>query len=327
MKLRTKVILAATFVVLLTACESVHAQTLSYPSKQVRLIVPTAPAGVTDNIGRLLAQKLTEQMGQTVVVENRPGANGNIAAEAVAKSAPDGYTVFIGTIGVMSINPFVYKQVGYDPVRDFAPISQLVLFSNVLVTHPSLPVTTLAELISHAKARPGKLSYSSSGSGGSPHMAMALFLNMAGLDIPHIPYKGSAPAIADLLSGQVQLAFGDPIVTIPHVRAGRLRALAVSGASRIEIAPEIPTVAEAGLPGYVVQGWLSLVGPAGMAPEIVRRINAEVLKAFADPGIRETLRRLGATPDAGSPEVLREYIAQEIRKWSTLVRAEKITAQ
>lgn len=298
-----------------------------FPSKQVRLIVPTAPAGVTDNIGRLLAQKLSEQMGQPVVVENRPGANGNIAAQAVAKSAPDGYTIFIGTIGVMSINPFVYKQAGYDPVRDFVPISQLVLFSNVLVVHPDLPASSVAELIAYATARPGKLSYSSSGSGGSPHMAMALFLNMAKLDIAHIPYKGSAPAIADLLSGQVQLAFGDPIVTIPHVRAGRLRALAVSGATRIEIAPEIPTVAEAGVQGYVVQGWLSLVGPAGMPPEVVRRINTEVVKAFADPAMRETLRRLGAKPDAGSPETLREYIAQEISKWSTLVREEKITAQ
>jgi tripartite-type tricarboxylate transporter receptor subunit TctC len=298
-----------------------------YPAKPIRLIVPTAAAGATDTVSRLLAQKLTEQLGQPVVVDNRPGANGNIAAEAAAKSAPDGYTLFIGTIGVMAVNPYVYKQTGYDPVRDFAPVSQLVLFSNILVVHPSLPVANVAELIAFIKARPGKLSYSSSGSGGSPHLSMALFLNMAGLDVVHVPYKGSAPAITDLLSGQVQLSFGDQITTMPHVRAGKLRALAVSGTARIEGAPEIPTVAESGLPGYAVQGWLSLVGPAGMPPEIVRVLNAEVVRAFAVPAVRETLLRIGATPATDTPEELRQFIQQENRKWSALVRTEKITAQ
>ena len=315
------------FILLAFAALATGAGAQGYPAKSVRLIVPTAPAGVTDNIARQLAQKLAEQLGQPVIVENRPGANGNIAAEAAAKSAPDGYTLFIGTIGVMSINPFVYRQVGYDPVRDFAPISQLVLFSNVLVVHPDVPAANVGELVAYVKARPGKLSYSSSGSGGSPHMAMALFLNMAGLDAVHIPYKGSAPAIADLIAGQVQLSFGDPITTMPHVRSGRLRALAVSGATRVDSAPELPTVSESGLPGYIVQGWLGLVGPAGMPPDIVRRLSAETVKAFADPALRERLLRLGATPDAGSPEDLQRFIATEIRKWSALVRAEKITAQ
>ena len=315
------------FLLLAFAAFAASAGAQGYPAKPVRIIVPTASAGVTDNITRQLAQKLAEQLGQSVVVENRPGANGNIAAEAAAKSAPDGYTLFIGTIGVMSINPFVYRQVGYDPAKDFAPISQLVLFSNVLAVHPDVPVANVAELVAYVKARPGKLSYSSSGSGGSPHMAMALFLNMAGLDAVHVPYKGSAPAIADLISGQVQLSFGDPITTMPHVRSGRLRALAVSGAARADSAPELPTVAESGLPGYVVQGWLSLVGPAGMPPDIVRRLSAETVKAFADPAMRERLLRLGATPEAGSPEDLQRFIAAEIRKWSALVRAEKISAQ
>jgi tripartite-type tricarboxylate transporter receptor subunit TctC len=202
-----------------------------------------------------------------------------------------------------------------------------VLFSNILVVHPSLPVANVAELIAYIRARPGKLSYSSSGSGGSPHLSMALFLNMAGLDVVHVPYKGSAPAITDLLSAQVQLSFGDQITTMPHVRAGKLRALAVSGTARIEGAPEIPTVAESGLPGYAVQGWLSLVGPAGMPPEIVRVLNAEVVRAFALPAVRETLLRIGATPAADTPEQLRQFIQQENRKWSALVRTEKITAQ
>lgn len=299
----------------------------SYPTKPIRLIVPTAPAGVTDVVSRLLAQKLTEQMGQPVVVENRPGANGSIAAAAVAKMPGDGYTIFLGTIGVMSINPYVYTNVSYDPIRDFVPISNLVTFANVLVAHPSLPVTSVRELLAYAKERPGKLSYSSSGSGGSPHMAMALFLHMAGLDIVHVPYKGSAPAITDLLSGQVQLSFGDPIATLPHVRAGKLRALAVSGATRHPAAPDVPTLAEAGIPGYVVNGWLGLVAPAETPPEIVQRLNSEVVRAFSDPVIRERLTSLAAEPATGSSEELRRYIADENRKWSALVRDTKISAK
>jgi tripartite-type tricarboxylate transporter receptor subunit TctC len=301
-----------------------HAQ--AYPAKPVHIVVPTTPAGITDLLARMVAQKLTEQLGQPFVVENRPGANGNIAAELVAKAPADGYTLLVGTIGVMSINPYVYKQVGYDPLRDFVAVAQLVSFSNVLAVHPSLPATSVADLIAYAKANPGKLSYSSSGSGGSPHMSMALFASMAGINIVHIPYKGSAPALMDLVSGQVQLTFGDPIATLPHVRSGKIRALGVSGAKRLAIAPEIPTVAEAGLAGYVVNGWLGVVAPAGTPSAVIDVLNAEINRALADPAIQEKLRTLAADPAPGSGAEFQRYIAAENQKWSKLVREANISA-
>lgn len=302
------------------------ARAQTYPAKPVHIVVPTAPAGITDFIGRLVAQKMTEQLGVSFVAENRPGANGNIAAEHVAKSPADGHVLLIGTIGVMSINPYVYKQVGYAPLRDFAAVAQLVSFSNVLAVHPDVPAKNMAELIAHAKAQPGKLSYSSSGSGGSPHMAMALFAHMAGINIVHIPYKGSAPAITDLVSGQVQLTFGDPIATLPHVRSSKLRALGVSGTKRLAIAPEVPTVAEAGLPGYAVNGWLGLVAPAGTPPAVINLLNAEVNRALAEPATVERLRTLAADPASGSPAEFQRYVAAENQKWSKLVREAAISA-
>jgi tripartite-type tricarboxylate transporter receptor subunit TctC len=298
-----------------------------YPTKPVTIVVPTAPAGITDNIARLVAQKLTEQMGQPFIVENRPGANGNIAAELVAKSPADGYRLRIGTIGVMSINPYIYKSVGYDPLKDFTAIAQLVSFSNILVVHPSVPVNTVAELIAYAKANPGKLSYSSSGSGGSPHMAMALFAKTADIDIVHIPYKGSAPAITDLIGGQVQLSFGDPVATLPHVKSGKLRALGVSGAKRLASAPEIPTIAESGLAGYVVSGWVGLVAPAGTPPAIISALNAEVRRAMADASLQEKLRVAAADNAAGTAAEFQQYIAAENQKWSKLVKDARISAE
>jgi tripartite-type tricarboxylate transporter receptor subunit TctC len=319
---------AACAAVALTAAAlapAVRAQ--SYPTKPVTIVVPTAPAGITDNIARIVAQKLTEQMGQPFVVENRPGANGNIAAELVAKSPADGYRLLIGTIGVMSINPYIYKSVGYDPLKEFTAISQLVSFSNILVVHPSVPVNTVAELIAYAKANPGKLSYSSSGSGGSPHMAMALFAKMADIDIVHIPYKGSAPAITDLIGGQVQLSFGDPVATLPHVKSGKLRALGVSGAKRLASAPEIPTIAEAGLPGYVVSGWVGLVAPAGTPPAIINALNTEVRRAMSDPAIVEKLRVAAADIASGTAAEFQQYIGAENQKWSKLVKDAAISAE
>jgi tripartite-type tricarboxylate transporter receptor subunit TctC len=297
-----------------------------FPAKSIHIVVPTTPAGITDTVARLVAQRMSDDLAQPVVVENRPGANGNIAAEAVAKAAPDGYTLLVGTIGVMSINPYVYKQAGYDPQRDFVPVAQLVAFSNVLAVHPSVPVQSVGELIAYARANPGKLSYSSSGSGGSPHMSMALFANMAGIDIVHVPYKGSAPALTDLVSGQVQLTFGDPIATLPYVRANRLRALGVSGDRRLASAPDIPTVAEAGLPGYVVSGWFGVVSPAGTPADVVAILNASINRSLNDASVKERLRTLAAEPVQKSPEEFGRYIAAENQKWSRLVRDAGINA-
>jgi tripartite-type tricarboxylate transporter receptor subunit TctC len=319
-----RAVLLAAACVLCAVSPDLSAQ--AYPARVVHLVVPTAPAGITDGIARLVAEKLTESMHQSVVVENRPGANGNIAAQAVARAPADGYTLLVGTIGVMSINPYVYKEAGYDPQKDFVAVAQLVSFSNVLAVHPSVPANSIAELIAYAKAHPGKLSYSSSGSGGSPHMSSALFLSMAGIDAVHIPYKGSAPALTDLVSGQVQFTFGDPLATLPHVRAGKLRALGVSGARRLAIAPDIPTVAESGLPGYVVNGWLGVVAPAGTPRDIVERLNAQINRALADPAVQEKLRTLAAEPGTGTAADFQRYIAAENQQWSRLVREAKITA-
>jgi tripartite-type tricarboxylate transporter receptor subunit TctC len=328
----------ATLAVLAATCAigAAHAQgadtpasnaTSGYPNKPIRMIVPTTPAGITDIIARMAAQALTERLGQQVIVENRPGANGNIAAEFVARAPADGYTLMLGTIGVLSINPYLYKHVGYDPLRDFTPIGQLVSFSNILAVNPELPVHDVRELIAYAKARPGKLSYASSGVGGSPHMAMASFLHMAGLDVVHVPYKGSAPAIQDVVSGQVQMTFGDPIATLPFVRSGKLRALAVSGDRRLASAPDIPTVAQAGLPGYSVNGWLGIAAPRGTPPAVVQKLNATLDAWLQDPATVKKLESMAADPTPKSAAQFGQYVQAENKKWSELVRATNLSAE
>ena len=269
----------------LTAVADARAQS-AYPTKPIRLIVPSVAGGGTDISARLIAPKLGEYLGQQVVVENRGGAAMMIGGDAVARAAPDGYTLLMG-ISTLTINPAIYRKMPYDAVRDFAPISQVVSQPNMLVVHPSLPVKTVKELIAFARAHPGQLNYGSAGTGTNPHLTMELFLNMAKIRMVHIPYKGLAPAMVDTLAGQLTVMMSTMLTGIPHVRAGRLRALAVTGVQRSPILPELLTIAEAGLPGYEAVQWYGVLAPAGTPREIVTKLHDSVVRALRDTVVRE----------------------------------------
>ena len=311
---------------LLLALCAVPALAQGYPERPVRLIVATAAGGASDILARNVGQKLTEAWGQPVVVEPRPGANGNVAALAAARSAPDGYTLMMGTIGVMAVNPAIYPDVGYDPAQDFEPVARLVSFSNILVVNPALPVRSQAEFIAHVRAHPG-LGYGSPGNGGSPHLAMVVFARMAGIGMEHVPYRGAAPALNDLIAGNLASAFSDPLVTLPQIRAGLVRALSVSGARRLAALPEVPTVAEAGLPGYEVVGWLGLVAPRGVPRPVVTRLNAELNRIMQREEMREAMTRQGAEVVTGTPEEFGHYIRGEIARWAAITREAGIRAE
>ncbi len=316
-------ILAAAFCSILGASVA-HAQ--AFPDKPIRIVVASAAGGASDIVGRLLADKLSRSLGQPVIVEAKPGANGNIAAELVAKSPTDGYTLMMGTIGVMAINASMYKNVRFDPLKDFVPVARLVSFSNVLVVHPSLPAKSVKELIDYGRANPGKLRYGSPGAGGSPHMAMVVFGQMAGIDLVHVPYKGAAASLSDLMGGHIDLAFSDPLLTLQHSRAERVRALAVSGSKRLESDPNIPTVAEAGLPGYAVSGWLGIVAPTGTPADRIAKLNAAFNDALAMPDVRSKLTEQGSEIIPGTPEAFGKYIEAEFYRWQKVVADGKLAA-
>jgi len=299
---------------------SAAAQT-AYPSKPLRLVSPFPPGGVVDTVSRVVAQKLSESLGQPVVVENKVGAGGNIAAEFVSKSSPDGYTLLMGSIATHAINVSLYSRMPYDAERDFAPVSLAATNTNLVVVNPSFPVRSIAELIAYAKANPGKLNYGTAGSGTAQHLAGELFKTTAGIDMVHVPYKGAAPAISDLLAGQIPLMFVDISISLPHVRAGRLRALAVTAGKRIPQLPEVPTVAESGLPGFEVNAWFGVFAPAGTTREIVNRLNADIVRGLAAPEVRERLLALGVEPQTSTPEQLAAFVKSEIAKWGRIVRA------
>jgi len=291
-----------------------------YPDRPVRLIVPSPPGGGTDTSTRIIAPKLGEILGQQIVIDNRGGASGNIGAEAAARAAPDGYTL-LAAIASLTSNPFVMKKVSYDLERDFAPISLTVTVPNVLVSHPALPVKNIKELIAFAKARPGQLQFASAGLGSAPHLMMELFLNLSGLKMIHVPYKGAGPALVDLVAGHVPLFAGNILNTLPHVRSGRVRAYGVTSARRSSAAPDIPTIAEGGLPGYEAVQWFGLLAPAGTPREIVARLHAAVVRALQDPAIRQRFVNDGADPmPSGSPEEFREFMRAEARKWAKVVK-------
>lgn len=307
--------------VLLGACCALSAAAASndYPSKPVRFISPFSPGGGTDTVARALALRLGDAMGRTFIVDNRPGAEGIIGTELGAKSPPDGYTLLVGNLGTLAINPNL-RRVPYDPLRDFAPVVQTTASSTVLVVHPSLPVKNLRELVALAKTR--SLNYGASSSG--TFLPMELFKQMAKIDMTHIPYKGTGPALSGILSGEVQVMFGGSISTVPLVKGGKLRALAVAGDRRAKALPEVPTVAEAGYPGYEANTWNGMLAPAGTPRAIVQRLNAEMLKILGSREVIDYMTADGAEPAGGSPEQFAAYIRSEHAKWARVIRDAKI---
>jgi tripartite-type tricarboxylate transporter receptor subunit TctC len=298
-----------------------HAQT--YPTKPVRLIIPFAPGGGNDILGRLIGGKLAELIGQQVVIDNRAGAGGTIGAELAAKAVPDGYTLVIGHIGTLAVNPTLYPKLAYDPLRDFQPISLFAKVANMMVIHPSLPARSVKDLIALARAKPGMLVYGSGGNGGAGHLATEYFKLLARVDIRHIPYKGTGPALVDLLAGQTQLIFAGIPGTVAHVNAGRLRPLAVSTSKRLAVFPDVPTVAET-VPGYEATQWYGVLAPTGTPAAVVSRLNREIDTGLKDPRIQERLVAGGSEPFASTPEEFSAFIKAEIARWAPVIKAAAI---
>jgi tripartite-type tricarboxylate transporter receptor subunit TctC len=303
-----------------------HAQTARYPDRPVKIFVGFAAGGGTDVAARILAQKLTEALGQSVVVENRPGASGMIAAETVAKSAADGYTLMMGSQTTLAVAPALYRKFSMDAARDFAGVAMAGVSPLVLVVHPSVPVQSVKDLIALAKSKPGTINFGSGGLGTTPHMAGELFSIQAGVKMVHVAYRGEAPAINDLLGGQLHLIFANLSAVIGNVKAGSLRALAVTSAQRAATAPEIPTIAEVALPGFDAATWFALVAPAATPRDIVLRLNAEVTRLVAQPETQQRFADLGMSITAGAPDTLDAYIGSEIGKWSQVIKDADVRA-
>ena len=296
-----------------------QAQTSAWPAKPIRMIVAFPPGGPTDLVSRVIAQRLSEQIGQSVLIDNKPGAGGNIAAEMAANAPADGYTLFYNTSAIV-IGPALYSKVNYDPVKDFAPVALTAAVPMVLVTHPSLPVRSAKEFIDYARGRPGQLNYGSSGTGTITQLASAMMSAQLGLQTQHVPYKGSAPALVDLAAGQTQFMIDTMNTVLPYVRDGRLRALAVSSLKRSTVLPDLPTLHESGMNGFDAAAWQGVVVPAATPPEIVQRLNTELNKALAHPDVRAKLALQGADPLGGSPADYAAYIRSELPRWSKAVK-------
>ena len=312
--------LATAAIIAISAAMTGAAWGQGYPGKPIRIIVPYPPGGGNDIVVRTIGQKLAENVAQSVIVENKPGAGTLIGAEAAAKSPADGYTVFLGTIATLAINPSLYRQLPYDAIKDFVPVTQIVSYPLVLVTHPEVPAKSVAELIAYAKERPGKVHYASFGNGSSPHLGTELLKTMTGINIIHVPYKGGAPALADLLGGQVAMMFMDLPPVMQHIRSGRIRALAMSTAQRTPLMPDLPTMMEAGVPGFGFSSWAGLVVPAGTATEIVNRLHREVVRALGYPEVAKQLSGLGADPVGSTPQQFGDLIKSETVMWAKVVK-------
>lgn len=296
----------------------------AWPAKPVRFVVPFAPGGTTDILARLVGQKLSETLGQQFVIENRGGAGGNIGADLVAKAAPDGTTILMGTPGTQAINQYVYKTMPYDTAKDFAPVSLVALVGNVLLVNAKVPAKDLKELIALAKAKPGTLNFATPGAGSTGHLSTELLKTMAGLDLVHVPYRGAAPAAQDLLSGQVQMAIDNIPSALPHIQSGAVRALAVTTAQRWFALPDVPTMAEAGVPGYEASSWFVVMAPARTPAAIVSKLSAEIDRLLKTDEMRKRFRDVGAEPVGGTPEALGRFLAAEAVKWQKVVAAANV---
>jgi tripartite-type tricarboxylate transporter receptor subunit TctC len=299
----------------------------NYPAKTVRFVVPFVAGGPTDIQGRLLGEKLGQRLGQQFIIDNRGGANGNIGMDLAAKSPPDGYTLVIATVGTWAVNPSLYKQMPYDPVKDFAPIMQVSSSPGVLIVHPSVPVKSVKDLVALARAKPGKLDYGSSGVGGFGHISGALFCLMTKTEMVHIPYKSSAPSLTDLIAGQIQVLFNNAISTVPFIKSGQARALAVTSLKRMQALPDLPTIDESGVKGYDNSSWSAVAAPAGTPRDIIMKLNGELNQILKLPDVQEKNAAVGADPVGGTPEQFGAYLKSEIAKFARVVKEAKISAQ
>lgn len=309
----------------LLATTGTQAQT-NYPAKSVRIIVPFPPGGPTDTVTRIIGPKLSEALGHQIIIDNRGGAGGATGTELVAKSTPDGYTILAGTIGGLAVSPTLNPKLGYNTLRDLAPITQLVNVAYIVTLHPSVPAKSIKELLALAKARPGKLNYGTSGAGTGPHLAGELLNMMTGISIVHVPYKGSAPAQTALMSGEVDITFENTLIVLPQVKSGRLRPIAATGSQRSKLLPDLPTVAEAGVPGFSASGWYGMMAPVATPKDIVAKLNAEITRVLRMPDIADRLNTLAAEPAPGTPEQFGAFIRVEIDKWAKVVKAANMKA-
>ena len=297
-----------------------HPAAQSYPARTVSLVVPSAPGGATDIFGRMIARELELRFKRPVIVTNNAGAGGLIGTESVARAAADGHTLLLGYQGVITVNPVLHAKISYDPEKDFTPVSILARLTFVLSVHPSVKANSVKELIALAKTQPGKLTFASAGIGAPPHLAGELLKTMAGIDIVHVPYKGTGPAIADLVGGQVTMMFSDALAAVPQIKAGKLRGLAVSSPRRFAFAPDLPTVAESGVPGFSAVGWTGLLAPAGTQRAVVHKLNAEIVRVLPLPDVREKLAGNGSEFGKNTPEEFSTFIKDEIAKWGKVVK-------
>ena len=315
--------LAALVAVLFVApCASAQASDAAYPTRPVRLVSPNPPGGANDVIGRIVAGKLSEALGVQVVVDNRGGAGGTIGGEIVAHAAPDGYTLLAGSVSTHSFNPTIHKKLGYDPLGDFAPISLFAIAHNLLVANPALPANNVKELVALAKAKPGSLNYASGGTGSTSHFAVAMFVSLAGIakDTVHVPYKGGAPSVTATIAGETQFYFGPMASMIPQVKAGRLKALAVGGAKRSATLPDVPTVAESGVPAYKAYGWFGLLAPAGTPKPLVARLHKAVVEAVSSNDAKQQLAQIGVEPASTTPEEFDRFIREQLELHRKIVK-------
>lgn len=324
---RRTLTLAAASALGLLALTPLAAQAQAFPTKAITIIVPFSAGGTTDILARVLGQFISKDLGQPVIIDNRAGAGGNIGTQLVARAAPDGYTILMGTVGTHAINQSLYPKLAFDPIKDFAPLTRVALVPNLLVANPAQPFKTVKELMAYAKANPGKVTFGSSGSGTSIHLSGELFKQMAGVDIQHVAYKGSAPAVNDLLGNHIAIMFDNMPSAISHVKAGKLRPLAVTTAQRSPALPDVPTIAEAGVPGYEATSWFGLLAPAKTPAPVVAKLNAAILKALADPDVKNKLLEQGAEPAGETPAQFAAFIASETVKWGKIVKQSGATAQ